>query len=118
MDIAIKHANGIIPENVSLFKFMLLGFIPEKVLFALNLTPMPSASLRYFEQLWSFMFSDSEKPACLSVQMAKNLISEDQKLDESVTKGFTKNEVMSNSLGVILGKISFLLSNYQISSGI
>ena len=113
MDLAIKHASGIIPENVSLFKFMLLGLIPEKIRFALNLTTMPADSLRYFEQLWSFMFSDTEKPACLTVQMAKNLISEDQKLDESVTKGFTKHEVMSNSMGVILAGYETVASSLQ-----
>jgi len=114
MNTAAHHANSIIPENVSFVKFFLLGLIPEKIRFAFNMSIVPTATLNYFDQIFDYLVTRPKQSAtCFIDQMAANTIPEESKFDEKIQKGFTKSEIYSNALAVILAGFETTASSLQ-----
>merc|ERR1711892_218067 len=58
IDEAAHHARKIMPDNLSVFQFMLLGLIPESIRFKLNMSVIPSSTQTYLQRIFDALFDD------------------------------------------------------------
>ena len=91
------------PDNLSVFQFMLLGMIPESIRFKLNMSVIPSSTQTYLQRIFDALFDDyaaNPNRRTFSSQMMSAQISDEEAAN--ATKGFTRREIIANSMLVVL----------------
>merc|ERR1719454_2698956 len=97
---AIGHARALMPENVSFRSMMMLSKIPQFIRFNLGITITPNKTQKYFKRVFESIFNQQTKNRTFSSQMMANEIPDSKK--ETATKGFTRREIIANSILVII----------------
>jgi len=121
MEEAGKHGLAILGGETPLWKLICLSLVPERVRFFFNMTIYPSKTDKWLRNLFQMLLNDSEKRKMtgnervdFTSQMFNSIIPDKDEFNKLVTKGVTKNEILSNSLITIVAGYDNVASSVQV----